>query len=353
MKIHITLILIGILFSSCMDDTIPIQRVDLYGSRGIFIVNEGNYLYGNSSLSYYDIDTRVVINDIFTLANGIPIGDVANSLEIRDGKGYIVVNNSGCILIIDLNSVVLTGTITGLTSPRYLLFLSDQKALVSDMYSRGITIINPEKMTITGRISTGSKSMPYYRHPSENLIRIGDEVFSNCWSYDNKILVIDIPTSNVVDSIDVGVQPYSMVADKYAKIWIICDGGYPGNPAGYEKPSLVRMNPLTHSVEKRFWLPDDVLVGKLALNPEGDTLYFISNDVYRMNVNSSLLPDVPFIRRDQRIFRTVATDYKLGDIYIADVADYMSEGRVFRYNTQGEPVDTFQVGIIPSHFSFN
>ena len=47
------LLAIIVSLSGCMKEgTLPISEIDLYGSRGVFIVNEGNYLYGNSSLSY-------------------------------------------------------------------------------------------------------------------------------------------------------------------------------------------------------------------------------------------------------------------------------------------------------------
>ena len=114
------LLAIIVSLSGCMKEgTLPISEIDLYGSRGVFIVNEGNYLYGNSSLSYYDIDSKQVINNIYTTANGIPLGDVAFTMTLNKGKGYIVMNNSSCIHVVDANSLLHIGTIKNLTSPRH------------------------------------------------------------------------------------------------------------------------------------------------------------------------------------------------------------------------------------------
>ena len=50
--------------------------------------------------------------------------------------------------------------------------------------------------------------------------------------------MIDTETDKVCAQITVGIQPTSLVMDKYNKIWTVTDGGYEGSPYGHEAPSL-------------------------------------------------------------------------------------------------------------------
>ena len=209
-------------FGSCMKWDYGEMEDFSVSASGLFITNEGNFQYSNATLSYYDPATCEVENEVFYRANGFKLGDVAQSMVIRDGIGWIVVNNSHVIFAIDINTFKEVGRITGFTSPRYIHFLSDEKAYVTQIWDYRIFIINPKTYEITGYIECPDMDME--SGSTEQMVQYGKYVYVNCWSYQNRILKIDTETDKVVDELTIGIQPTSLVMDKYNKMWTITDG---------------------------------------------------------------------------------------------------------------------------------
>lgn len=325
------------------------EDFDIPAHRGVFVANEGNFMYGNASLSYYDTETGEAENEVFARANGIPLGDVAQSMTIHAGRGYVVVNNSGTIYIINPYSFKLTGRIDGFTSPRYIHFLSDEKAYVTQIWDPRIFIVNPETCEITGYVET---DMDFETGSTEQMVQYGKYVFTNCWSYQNRILKIDTETDEVADELTVGIQPTSLVMDKYGKMWTITDGGYEGSPYGHEAPSLYRIDAETFTVEKQFKFQPEDRPSEVRLNGTRDTLYFINKAVWRMAVESEKLPVKPFLAYNGTLYYGLSVDPATSDVYIADAIDYVQPGIVYRYSHAGKLLDSFRAGIIPRAFCF-
>jgi len=318
--------------------------------NGLFITNEGNFMYGNASLSYYNIKNKEIMNDVFYHANGKPLGDVAQSIIIRGDLAYIVVNNSSVIFVIDKNTFKIKGLIKGLTSPRYIHFMSDTKAYVTDLYAKAITVINPSTFSVVKRINLSNGVAK--QHPTEQMVQYKNFLFTNCWSYDNKILVIDTNTDKLVKEIEVPIQPSSLCMDKYNKIWTITDGGYKGSPYGYQAPALVCIDAETQKVEHTFRFKLGDWPSEACLNGAKDKIFFINNDVWVMDVKAEILPKEPFIKSKGTKFYGLSVNPQNGDVYLADAIDYVQRGIVYRYSKDGKEIDNFKVGIIPGAFCF-
>lgn len=334
--------------NSCMKWEYGIEESFSATGEGLFITNEGNFQYGNATLSYYDPATKTIENEVFFRANAMKLGDVAQSMVIRDSIGWIVVNNSHVIFAINIKTFKEVGRITNLTSPRYIYFLSDEKAYVTQLWDNRIFIVNPKRYEITGYIDCPDMTME--TGSTEQMVKFGKYIFVNCWSYQNRILKIDTETDKVVDELVVGIQPTSLVMDCNNKIWTITDGGYEGSPYGHEAPALYRIDPVTFTVEKEFRFKFGDWPSEVQLNGTADKIYWINNDIWEMDVNAERLPLRPFLPYKNTLYYGLTVNPKNGDVYVADAIDYVQKGMVYRYSKECELLDQFYVGIIPGAF---
>ena len=358
-KYYLIIVIFLFTLSSCMnrggDDEGGLE-VEMR-SHGLFVVNEGNFMYDNASLSYYDFGSGEVINDVFFDVNGMALGDVAQSMTIKDSTGFVVVNNSGKIYAINTNTFKMIGKITGLTSPRYMHIVNDEKAYVTDLYSYTIHIVNPSTYEKIGEIDVHNgykvEGTNFYQHATEQMVQHGNLVFTNCWSYDNKILVINTDNDEVVDSIETIKQPQSMVIDKHDKLWVLCDGGFVGSAYGYEIGGLMRIDIQSMAVEQVIRFAYGDYPSELTINKGGDTLYYLNKDVYRMNV-SDTIPQVFLPRRGSATFGGyygLFVNPSDSHVFVADAKNMTEPGEVIEWSaTDASEIRRFKVGIIPGAF---
>lgn len=364
MKKLVLVFIIGmLLLSSCMKNNTFNKLHENKKGHDVFIINQGNFGYGNSSLSYYDPVSKMVINNVFYRTNSLPLGDVANSMAIHDSLGYVVVNNSGKIYIINTNTFKYVGKITGFVSPRNICFISNTKAYVTDMYSKSIEIVNPQSMQITDSININNHNSHFAQHTSEQIVLYNNLAFVNSWSYDNKVLVINTNEDKVIDSVTVTKQPNTMALDRNNNLWVLSDGGYTNSPYGQMNAALTEIDTKTLKIVRTFTFPNMAASPTgLCINPAKDTLYYMKPStygatvnlpgIYAMSINAQNLPTKPLINQNGRSFYALAVDPGNGTIYVSDAKDYQQRGKVFVYSPTGQVNDSIKAGIIPGGFCF-
>ncbi len=305
----------------------------------VVIVNEGNFGPGSGTITVYNNLSQTVSQSVFQQNNGFSLGNVAQSITQYGDKGYIVVNNSNKVEVVDINNFNTIGTITGFNSPRYLLPINNSKAYVTDLYSNSIQIVDLSNNSITGSIPLSGWT--------EELLLYNDTVYVCDMTNDN-ILIIDPATNLLIDSVKVAEQPNSIVKDKNNQLWVLCDGGF-----NQTNPELIKFNPQTRSIETTFVFPGITeSPNRLNINSAGDQLYYINSDVYTMNINDVSLPTVPFINSSSNTYYGLGVDPINEDVYVSDAKDFVQNGTVFRYSSTGSLVHQFNSGIIPGNFLF-
>ena len=270
--------------------------------KGVFVTNEGNFGVSSGTLSFANTATNAVSNDVFAVVNSRPLGNVVQSMEIVNGRGYIVVNNSNKIEVVNAADMVSTATITGLSSPRYCIGIDNSKAYVSQWGSggveEGVKIINLTTNAVSGFIATGSGA--------EKMLKLGNFVYvtnSGAFGSDSTVTVINTTTDAVSQTIKVGLNPNSIQLDKNGKIWVMC-GGLANfiNPASSIPAQLVRINPATNTIEASIIFTDNSKRTQgLTMNKAKDKLFYLDNfyggSLYSFDITASSVSGSALINR--------------------------------------------------------
>lgn len=349
-KILSLLLLLQMLLIVCEpNDISPLGRPAKL-TNGVFVINEGNFTRGNASLSFFNVDSSLITNHIFEKNNRRVIGDVAFSMTIIDSLGFVVVNNSGKIEVINLHTLESIETIMGFTSPRYMLPVNDSTAYISDLYSRYISILNTKTLSITGKIDIGKST--------EQMVKVGEYVFVANWSKlgmatikNNTVQVIRHSENMLIDSISVGKEPQSMVVDKEEMLWVLCSGGFMNE----EFPALYKINTDNFAIENELiFNAKEASPDNLIINSDGDMLYFNSPDdgIFQISIHAEKLPDSVLIPKEDMLIYSIAIHPQTNRIYIGDALDYTQNGFLHRYDMTGTFIDSHKTGICPGFFCF-
>lgn len=352
MKKHILLLLLlPVFFFSCKKETIVVPG---NYDNGIIVINEGNYLSGNSSLSYYNLDNNTATQNIYFSENQLPLGDVAHSMTIHNGRGYIVVNNSAKVEVVSMDSLKRVGTITDILSPRYFVAFDEHKAFVSYWGNGGgIAVVDLDLLQVVGNISTsgGVEQMVIYGG------RLYATVNGGLDGPGNEIAVYNASNNELEMTFPVGDYPESIVADGLGSIWVLCQGNkvYDANfnidSLASTPGSLMQIVAGNGNDFINFGLPNSTTFpSDLTFDNVNGRLYYLDNgDIYSMMVNAANLPNAPLVEGS---FYSLFYDAHNSVIYASDPADYQSEGIISRYDINGTLLGTFGAGIIPGSFVF-
>ena len=339
-----------VLFSSCNKDGDNKELVKTY-SNGMFITNEGNFGKGNGSVSFVD-NKGVVDTLIFERTNKRPLGDQLQSMEIIADKAYLTLSNSNKIEVVDAVNFKEIGVVAGLSLPRYVNG-ANSKLYVTQWGATGtVEVFNADTFEKVKSIAVGIDPDKMLKLNNELWVANSSSGFGS--NADNTISVINTDTDNVVETISLSANnPRAFVTDKDGDVWVLCSGYVKYDPSTYalleETPSmLIEIDVNTKKEKSTFKISDTSHPSKLVANNIGDTFYYTTyGGVTSFKVESNtinLLFDKPVygINIDED-----------DNIYLADAKDYISNGDVLKYNSEGKIITSFKSGIIPNGVVFS
>lgn len=346
------------IFTGCKKDDVNDSDFNPKHFHGAFITCEGGFNANNGSISFLDDNTGKVANHFYESVNGSGLGDIVQSFSVAGDKGYIVVNNSQKIEVVDMVTFKKIGTITELDYPRYFLGVDNKRGYLTNGSGAGqVLVIDLANDEIIDRVDVGNGP--------EALVKVGDKVFvanSGGFGVDETVSVIDTRNGDnkLIENITVGKCPVAMVVDKNNDLWVLCKGvySYTENKV-LHNARLVKINTTKYSIEKD--LEFEGTLGSygtrlLGISPEKDVLYFGNGGIFKMNISSETLPAEALINAPSGSFYGLAVIPDNGDLYGFEqvwTGGQSGPGKMYRYNNNGEKIDDFTTGIGPNGVVFH
>ncbi len=345
------LILVTSIWCGCRSNPTEPSGSTPVSTTGVYVVNEGNFQRGNSTLTIYLPDSNKAYQDVFAIANGRNLGDTGNDIVVYGGKAYIVVSGSQRIEVISLATNKSVGTITfpGQRDPYKLVILNDAKAFVTNISDSSITEFNPSTLQITTeRIKVGLNPM--------GIVGANGKVYicNSGFGYDSTVTVLNATTGGLIKTVTVGDSPSEIGVGPNNEVIVKCDGR-----SDYVKPtndtpgSILKINADNDVVFSKVTLPLATYghPGRMTISSKGVGYFRAKNGIIKFSYTGSII-SVGGTPISAIAAYGLAYDDATDMLYVSDARDYVQPGDVYILDTNGATVKRFLAGIIPGAIAF-
>jgi len=334
---------------------------------GLYILNEGNMGANRCTLDYLDLSgtdsTIHYYRNIYAERNPSTVkelGDVGNDIGIYGSKLWIVVNCSNKVEVCDARSTRRLGQVN-IDNCRYLAF--DGGFAYVSSYAGPVQVAENCPLGRVYKVDSLTMqkvdSVVVGYQPEEMAIVDGKLYVANSGGYrvplyDNRIMVIDLATFQVIKEIEVDVNLHRLLADSHGQLWVSTRGNY------FDvAPAL-------------YCLKDDKVVARLeipisSMTIVGDSLYYIGTtfsyvdggykkdfgivDVALQRCSVAVTFEAPEIKNITLPYGIIVNPHDR-DFYILDAKNYVSSGELLHFDADGHFLWRVSTGDIPSRGVF-
>ncbi len=361
MRKTILILMLTVVVASCRDDEVvvyptdePTNEVTTGSLAGMYVLNEGNMGSNKATLDYLDLKTGVYSRNIYPSRNPnqvLELGDVGNDIKVYGSKLWMVINQSNKVEVASAATAVSQGHVD-VPNCRYLAF-SGGYAYVSSYVGpiNGTSVlgqvykVDTTSLQVVGRCTVGYQ-------PEEMAVLGGKLYVANSggysamqgMGYDRTVSVVDLNSLQVERTISVAPNLFHIRADRYGSLWVSSRGDYGSTPSRlYE----IYGNQVVDSID----VPVD------GFDFRGDSLVYYGDGKYGViNLRSHEILTQNFIH--QSASDPIKTPYGIvvnpdnGNIYVMDATNYVSSGKLFCFDKDGNYRWSTWTGDIPGHACF-
>ena len=329
-----SIFLVAVLLSACVKTNTPSNNNIYEGAQ--FILNEGAYIGGTATIDAVGLaDSNPNQQQIFSTLNGYALGNIGQHMIMADSLLIVSINNGGVVRGLS-RATILEKWHTFISYPRYL-GESSEHLLVTNWGSNYLKRLNKFTGVIQDSIDVFGVSEQLYIHDDVAYVALNGGSDN-----DNRVAIVDLYTRSV-DTVIVGDKPNSF-AQIGNDVIVLCSG-YEDWVGGASTPaSLWRINSM--GVATEIIRAPSSSDHATELKTDGTNLFFLnasySGAVVKTNSNPTSWPTDEI---------TPSGAYNLDLInnvlFFHDAKDFASEGIVYKYDLNGNLLDSLQAGIIP------
>lgn len=318
--------------------------------KGMFVVCEGVYGKANGDITFYNSESGQTTKSLYYAVNEVELGDVVQSFEIVDTLGFIVVNNSQKVTVVNMKDFKVVKTIDGFSYPRSVVRADDNSVYVSN----GNGFLNNYVYKISLSTLEKSDSLQVSTGP-EKLISVNSKVYaaiSGGFNNDgNTVIEIDPLSFSVVNTFTVFSLPVDIAADKNNDIWVYCKGipDYSNYPdITYSDAGINKINTSAKIVENSFPITNMSSTGinNITVSKDGSQVYYLNDALYSMPVSATSLPTSKVV---DQYFYGLDVDPQTGNIVCLDAVD----SRAVVYSSTGSKQTEFETAKFPNSVVFS
>jgi len=317
-------------------------------SMGNFVVCEGNFNSNDGEISY--INDTILIEDLFQSENNRLLGDIVQSFTVIGEKGYIVVNNSQKVEVVNAKTFKSIGTIKGLSFPRHIASVDGDNILITNGNGYGDNYV----YEIDGTTYEKIDSVATGAGPEKILISDNKIYISNLGQYtnDKTITVLNASTLEVLKTVEVGDLPVDMALDTDGYLWILCKGLTEYDPVTYDptiisNSKIVKMNISTYAVETVVDMDHQIgTFSSNVLTENNNDIYYLDDAIYKITKDNTTPTKVV-----EGFFYSIDIDPATGYIWAANTND-VSSHKVEVYLTSGAKLTEYKTAKFPNAVIF-
>lgn len=332
---------------------------------GMFVLNEGTFGAGNSTLSFVDLKNDTLYKDIFGKVNpdvSGNLGDAGNCIAVNNGKAYIL--TSKFIEIIDAATCKHIKRLE-INSPRDIKFYKGNAyvssyGVMKDVpnYKGVVYEINTDLLEITKEVTVGYQ-------PEEMVIKGNKLYVANSMSpdynnteYDKNVSVINLDSFTFEKNIEVAINMHRMEIDSKGNIYVSSRGNYfdiPSNLYVIDTNKDAVVDTLNITVSDMCISNDKIYVTSAQWSSAigGYEYSYSLYDITKGNVvPGGFITDES--TKDIKFPYGVAVNPENNDIYVTDAVDtYIPQnGKIYCFGADGKKKWTMEGEIIPAHIAF-